>query len=295
MSADSRSRPISAPPPGARRGRCVSGICGRGRGDVGGTRPRGRSRPRRQFRRLPQDQGLQLAQFGAGIQTQFGVEMCRVTGVRLERLGSASGPVQRQHVQPARAGPATVRGPRSAAASASAPWHPADCASSAVTRFSRHSVRNSSTRTASAATQSWSARSSSSRPRDSARARVGGRLRPGPVAGGHRVPRLGAVCGEVDEVDRAAVGDRKVVTGSLPDDRRGHAPLGPQCLAQVGDIGLQAGGGAAGDVVAPHRVDQPVHRHHAAVGEQQRGQYGALLGRAQVYPAPVVRHLQGAQ
>ena len=219
--------------------------------------------------------------------------MCRVTGIRLERLGSPSGPVQRQHVQPARPVPQRFTGPQRDGigqrtldpALRQQRRHAVLQAFGAqlvdADRLGRHPVVVGEVLEQPATRQ--------------CQGRVGGGLRPGPVAGSHRVPGVGAVCGEVDEVDGAAVGDRKVVTGSLPDDRRGHAPLAPQCLAQVGDIGLQARGGAARDVVAPHRVDQPVHRHHAAIGEQQRGQYGALLGRAQVYPAPVVRHLQGAQ
>ena len=112
MSADSRSRPISTPAAGRSAGALCSGTAAAGEATsvapvhAGG---RGHVANSGDCRRIRVCNSRSSA---SGIQTQFGVEMCRVTGIRLERLGSPSGPVQRQHVQPARPVPQRFTGPQ---------------------------------------------------------------------------------------------------------------------------------------------------------------------------------------
>lgn len=46
---------------------------------------------------------------------------------------------------------------------------------------------------------------------------------------------------------------------------------------------------------APHRIDQPINRHHRAARKDQRAQDDSLLGRSQVDCLARATHLEGTE
>jgi len=105
--------------------------------------------------------------------------------------------------------------------------------------------------------------------------------------------RVGAVQ-EGRDID-VLLRDVEDVAGGPADDRSaGGAPV-TQDAAQVGDVGLEAGGDARRRVVAPDRRHEPVGGHDASAGEQQHREDRPLLGRPEVDPRLSLHHLEGAQ
>ena len=85
---------------GARRG-CGGPDARRAAADAGGARPgdgAGRAAPRER-RVLPEHRGLEVAQLGAGLEAELGVEHLAHLAQRVERVGLAAGPGERERAQ----------------------------------------------------------------------------------------------------------------------------------------------------------------------------------------------------
>ena len=92
--------------------------------------------------------------------------------------------------------------------------------------------------------------------------------------------------GGVDPV----AGHVEPVAGVLGD----QAPVAER-EAEAGDVGEDAPAGAVGRVVGPHRLDQPVDRHHLARGRHQHAEEAALLRAAEGELLTLPPSLDGAE
>ena len=167
-------------------------------------------------------------------------------------------------------------------------------ASSAVICVSRHSVRSSSTASASARTHAWSDRSSSNSPRHSASAASASRQRVRPallLRGRPRGARRRAERRHVHPVG----GDLQHVPLRAAYDRRARSRGVAQRAAQVGHVRLDRGLRAGRRLVTPQRVDQPVRGHLPAAVEQQQRERRPLLGRAEIDDVVAAERRQRAE
>lgn len=104
-------------------------------------------------------------------------------------------------------------------------------------------------------------------------------------------------CGELRQIHGVG-GCVEVVPGRLTHDRRRHLRgVGPvtQRTSQIGDVGLQAGGGARRWIITPHCVNQTIDRHDAALCQQQHRQDCPLFRGTDVDRRAGMHHLQWSE
>lgn len=71
------------------------------------------------------------------------------------------------------------------------------------------------------------------------------------------------------------------VAGGSSDNGAVSRPAAPQEIAQLRNVHMQGGGGAAGRIIDPQLVHQLIHRQHLPRPDQQRGQQRFFLPRTQ--------------
>ncbi len=270
----------------AQEGGGVAGQLRRGRGgaQVGAGAARGhRAARRRRFRRTAgQDDLVQPAQFRSWLHAQFGDQHGARGAVGGQRLGRAAGLVQGAHQQPVQPFPQRVLGeqPGQLAHQAGAPAQ-GEAQFGVLLQHGQPSLDQPAP--LHLGEQPGHPAQRVGPPHAQRLGQGGGRL--GQLTGVAQPGGPGRALLEHLQVEGAGVDAQQVaVRGGGQQPAGGAAgPARLQCPAQPGDVGLDQVHRAGRRGLGPHRVDDPGPADRGVPGQQQHGQHGALLGRAQLH------------